>query len=159
MHCLLPHIPILDIKQSNSGPWKVVLALPDMLETFQNGLENWRRESCFTRTMLLHISVVAMAAVRDGDFEAVGHPPYFPDLPPSDYLLFPNMRREKKKHLPAKQYRTDVRSYLQLRTFSMIRLTASIPRDSKRCNPDYLEDVCGPQFSLRKSLVRAQPAL
>ena len=33
---------------SNSELWKVVLA------TFHNGLENWRRESCFIRTMLLH---------------------------------------------------------------------------------------------------------
>ena len=36
---------------SNSGFWKVVL------EIFQNGLENWRRESCFIRIMLLHRSL------------------------------------------------------------------------------------------------------
>ena len=34
---------------SNSGLWKVVLYV-----YFVNGLENWRRESCFIRTMLLH---------------------------------------------------------------------------------------------------------
>ena len=43
-----------------------------------------------------HKSVVAMAAVRDCGFELVDHPPYSPDLAPSDYFLFPNM---KKPHL------------------------------------------------------------
>ena len=60
---------------SNSGFKKVVL------ETFQNGLENWWRESCFTRTMLLHSgSVVAMAAVCACSFELVDHPPYSPKI-------------------------------------------------------------------------------
>ena len=36
---------------SNSGLWKVVA------RHFMNGLENWRRESCFTRTMFLHTSL------------------------------------------------------------------------------------------------------
>ena len=44
-------------------------------------------------------SVVAMAA----GFELVDHLPYSPDLAPSDYFLFPNM----KKQLAGKQYRTD----------------------------------------------------
>ena len=48
-----------------------------------------------------HMSVVAMAAVCDCCFELVDYPPYFPDLAPSDYFLFPNM----KKHLVGKQYR------------------------------------------------------
>ena len=38
---------------SNSGLSKVV----QLQCTFQNGLENWRRESCFSRTMLLHTSL------------------------------------------------------------------------------------------------------
>ena len=64
---------------------------------------------------LAHKSVVAMAAVHDCGFELVDHPPYSPDLAPSDYFLFPNM---KKKHLARKQYRTDDEVIgLQLRTF------------------------------------------
>lgn len=50
-----------------------------------------------------HKSVVAMAAVRDCGFELVDHPPYSPDLAPSDFFLFPNM----KKHLAGKRYQTD----------------------------------------------------
>ena len=47
-------------------------------------------------------SVVAKAVVRDCGL--VDHPPYSPDLAPSDYFLFPNM---KNKHFAGKQYRTD----------------------------------------------------
>lgn len=50
-----------------------------------------------------HKSVVAMAAVHDCGFELVDHPSYSPGLAPSDYFLFPNMR----KHLAGKQYQTD----------------------------------------------------
>ena len=45
-----------------------------------------------------------MAAARVCDSELVDHLPYFPDLAPSDYFLFPNM---KKTHSDGKQYRTD----------------------------------------------------
>uniref|UniRef100_A0A3Q0RHJ7 Mos1 transposase HTH domain-containing protein n=1 Tax=Amphilophus citrinellus TaxID=61819 RepID=A0A3Q0RHJ7_AMPCI len=51
----------------------------------------------------VHKSMVSVAAVCDCGFELVDHPPYSPDLAPSDYFLFPNM----KKHLAGKQYRTD----------------------------------------------------
>ena len=39
--------------------------------------------------MFLHTSMVAVAAVRDCGFELIDHPPYSPDLAPSDYLLTP----------------------------------------------------------------------
>ena len=54
-------------------------------------MENWQRESCFTRTTLLHTSlhVVAIATVRDSGFELVDHLPYSPILAPSDHFLFP----------------------------------------------------------------------
>ena len=44
-----------------------------------------------------------MVAVHDCGFELVDHPPYSPDLAPSDYFPFPYM----KKHLAGNQYRTD----------------------------------------------------
>ena len=39
-----------------------------------------------------HKSLVAMSAVYDCGFELIDHPPYSPDLAPSDYLLFPNLK-------------------------------------------------------------------
>uniref|UniRef100_A0A3Q0S4Q4 Tc1-like transposase DDE domain-containing protein n=1 Tax=Amphilophus citrinellus TaxID=61819 RepID=A0A3Q0S4Q4_AMPCI len=50
-----------------------------------------------------HKSVVAMAAVRNCGFELADNPPYSPDLAPTDYFLFTNL----KKHLAGKQYRTN----------------------------------------------------
>ena len=47
-----------------------------------------------------HKSLVAMSAVHDCGFELIDHPPYSPDLAPSDYFLFPNL----KKYLAGKWY-------------------------------------------------------
>ena len=40
-----------------------------------------------------HTSVVSMAKINDLRFELLPHPPYSPDLAPSDYYLFPNLKR------------------------------------------------------------------
>ena len=40
-----------------------------------------------------HKSVVVVAAVREGGFELVDHPLYYPNLAPSDNFLFPNMKK------------------------------------------------------------------
>ena len=50
-----------------------------------------------------HKSLVAMSTVHDCSFELIDHHPYSPDLAPSDYFLFPNL----KKHLAGKQYESD----------------------------------------------------
>ena len=70
--------------------------------------------------------------VHDCGYELVDHPPYSPDLAPSYYFLFPNMK--KNTWLGSS---IGPRSYLKLRTFSRIRMRASIPwRESKHCNID-----------------------
>lgn len=40
-----------------------------------------------------HKSVIAMAKLKDLHFELLEHPPYSPDLAPSDFHLFPNLKR------------------------------------------------------------------
>ena len=50
-----------------------------------------------------HKSLVAMSAVHDCGFKLIDHPPYSPDLAPSDYFLFPNL----KKHVAGKWYESD----------------------------------------------------
>ena len=40
----------------------------------------------------VHKSRVAQAAIRECKFEQLNHPPYSPDLAPSDYYLFRNLR-------------------------------------------------------------------
>ena len=110
---------------SNSGLWKVVL------ETFQ------RRPGKLTKRVLFHQDnapahkfMVAMAAVRECGFELVDDFPYSPDLAPSDYFLFSQM----KKIWLGSSIRLMMTSYLPFRTFSRIRKRASIPQYSKCCN-------------------------
>ena len=66
---------------SNSGLWKGVL------ETF------WRWPGKLTKGVLFHQDNApahkSVVAVRDSGFKLVVHPPYSPDLAPSDYFLFP----------------------------------------------------------------------
>lgn len=40
-----------------------------------------------------HTSNIAMATIHDCGFELMSHPPYSPDLAPSDYHLFPNLKK------------------------------------------------------------------
>ena len=42
-----------------------------------------------------HTSKIAMAAVTKYRFEVLSHPPYSPDLAPSDFYLFPNLRTQQ----------------------------------------------------------------
>ena len=76
-----------------------------------------------------HKSVVAMAAVHDYGFELVDHPSYSLDFG-TIYFLFPNMINTWLRSSIGPM----TRSNLQLRTFSTIRIRASIPQESKRCN-------------------------
>ena len=39
-----------------------------------------------------HKSMVAVSIVNDCEFKLTDHLPYFPDLTPSDYFLFPNIK-------------------------------------------------------------------
>ena len=51
----------------------------------------------------MHKSRVAQATIRECKFEQLNHPPYSPDLAPSDYYLFRNL----KSHLRGTRFRDD----------------------------------------------------
>lgn len=51
----------------------------------------------------VHTARLSKAAVRECGFEEINHPPYSPDLAPSDYFLFPNL----KKDLRGKRFTDD----------------------------------------------------
>ena len=51
----------------------------------------------------VHKSRVAQAAIHECKFEQLNHPPYSPDLAPSDYYLFRNL----KSHLRGTRFRDD----------------------------------------------------
>lgn len=46
----------------------------------------------------VHKSHIAMNSIRDLGFELLDHPPYSPDLAPSDYYLFPRLKKTLKGH-------------------------------------------------------------
>lgn len=50
----------------------------------------------------VHTSVETMSVIHDCGYELLPHPPYSPDLAPSDYHLFPNL----KKHLGGSKFST-----------------------------------------------------
>ncbi|XP_046562536.1 histone-lysine N-methyltransferase SETMAR-like [Haliotis rubra] len=51
----------------------------------------------------VHTSRVSLAAVDECGFEILPHPPYSPDLAPTDYHLFPNV----KKHHRGRRFEDD----------------------------------------------------
>ena len=66
-----------------------------------------RRGKLAAGVLLLHdnapVHRVAQAAIRECKFEQLNHPPYSPDLAPSDYYLFRNL----KSHLRGTRFRDD----------------------------------------------------
>lgn len=50
-----------------------------------------------------HKSRVALAAIKEAGFELMEHPPYSPDLAPSDFYLFPRL----KEHLRGQKFEDD----------------------------------------------------
>jgi histone-lysine N-methyltransferase SETMAR len=51
-----------------------------------------RKTSSFIRTMHPPTSVLAIGKLRDLHYELLEHPPYSPDLAPSDFCLFPKLK-------------------------------------------------------------------
>lgn len=51
----------------------------------------------------VHTSLKSMAEIHNCGFELLPHPPYSPDLAPSDFHLFPNL----KKHMGGKKFLTN----------------------------------------------------
>lgn len=52
----------------------------------------------------VHTAAKSIAQIYNCGFELLPHPPYSPDLAPSDYHLFPNL----KKHLAGRKLSTDI---------------------------------------------------
>jgi histone-lysine N-methyltransferase SETMAR len=50
------------------------------------------KKSSFIRTMHPPTSVLVMRKLRDLHYELLEHPPYSPDLAPSDFCLFPKLK-------------------------------------------------------------------
>jgi len=81
----------------------------DLLHKLRLAIREKRRGKLSQVPLLLHDNAPAhrshagQAALLEYGFEEMRHPPYSPDLAPSDYHLFPNL----KKHLCGQRFLTD----------------------------------------------------
>src|SRR5436190_12976832 len=78
----------------------------------------------------VHTSVIAMAKINELNFELLPHAPYSPDLAPSDYFLFPNL----KKWLGGKRFANNKRWNLRLMAILRRSTVLTINRVSKLLN-------------------------
>ena len=114
---------------SNSGLWKVEL------ETFcgewpgklTNGV------LCHQDNAPAHKSLVAMTALHDCGFELAAHPPYSPALAPSDYILFPNVKKTLGWEAVSDRWWDHIDSW---GLFQGSGWELLIPQESKHCNTD-----------------------
>ena len=80
-----------------------------LLDKINNKLREFRPDLRKTSLLLHHDNALAhksaqvLQKLRDLNFETIPHPPYSPDLAPSDYCLFGNFM----KHFAGKKISTD----------------------------------------------------
>ena len=110
-------------------------------QSSQNGLVNWRGEPCFSRRMLLHTGLwlqwLLCVIVALNWLVTL---PYSPDSVPSDYFCSPTWKT--KDIWLESTVAPMMRPYLQLRTFSRIRMRASITTGIKALQTP-MEELCG----------------
>ncbi|XP_048253205.1 histone-lysine N-methyltransferase SETMAR-like [Haliotis rufescens] len=81
----------------------------DLLDRLRTAILAKRRGNITKGVLLQHDNArvhtcrLAVAAVKRNGFKVLPHPPYSPDLAPSDYFLFPNF----KKELRGRHFRSD----------------------------------------------------
>ena len=68
----------------------------------------------------VHTCKIPMDAVERNGYELIPHPAYSPDLAPSDYFLFPNL----KKDIRGRHFRSNEEVVAQLRSGSKTRTLA-----------------------------------
>ena len=82
----------------------------DLMPKLRQAIRDKRRGKLTKGVMLLHDNApvhkarVAQAAIQQNGFEQLAHPPYSPDLAPSDYYLF----RHLKSYLRGKRFTDDM---------------------------------------------------
>ena len=116
-----------------------------LLLKLRDAIKEKRREMLTRGVWLLHNNApihkytIAQQAVRDCGFVQLDHPAYSPDLAPSDYFLFRNL----KSHLQDESLKEAVKEWLEGQTeelyFSGIN---SLPEKCRKCielSGDYIE--------------------
>ncbi|GFW24436.1 mariner transposase [Trichonephila clavipes] len=85
--CYLDDRPVTDKERACVNAWKNYQrrVLSELIAAFKR--RNQAKDNAPT-----HKSVISMAKINELKFELLPHEPYSPDLAPSDYFLFPNLK-------------------------------------------------------------------
>jgi histone-lysine N-methyltransferase SETMAR len=100
-------ILLIDFKERNTTVTGEYYA--SLLHRLRDAIKEKRRGKLSRGVLLLHdnapvhTSIVAKAAIEQVGFKELDHPPYSPDLAPSDYYLFSKL----KSDLRGKKFKTD----------------------------------------------------
>lgn len=96
---------ILLIEYTKKGETINATSYATTLRNLREAIKEKRRGKLTSGVLLLHDNApvhtarIAKAAVQECGFVEINHPPYSPDLAPSDYYLFPNLKKELRgKH-------------------------------------------------------------
>ena len=91
-------ILLIDFKERNTTVNAAYYA--SLLHKLHNAIKE-KRQGMFSRGVRLphnnapvHTAAVAKAAVKECGFKEIEHPPYSPDLAPSDYYLFSKLKKD-----------------------------------------------------------------
>jgi len=88
---------LMDILSKESTITKAYYA--NLLDQLRNTIREERRGNLSKSVLLQHDNArfhtcqLAIDAVEKNGYELIPHPPYSPDLPPSDFFLFPNLKK------------------------------------------------------------------
>lgn len=122
-----------------------------LLERLRDAVREKRRGKLTQGVLLLHDNApvhkaqVAMAAVQRMGFEILEHPPYSPDLAPSDFYLFPKMKKELrgKKFSSDEEVKSAISAYFddKEKSFFFDGINKLIDRSNKciRVKGEYIE--------------------
>lgn len=92
--CGIIHIDYLPRGQTITGEYYASL-LDDLNEKIKEKRPHLKRKKVLFHqdNARVHTSAVSMAKIMELKFELLPHPPYSPDLAPSDFFLFPNLKK------------------------------------------------------------------
>ena len=86
-------------------------------------LKEKRREKVTKGVLILHENAPAHRAFATQKklaylgFQYLDHPPYSPDLAPSDYHLFPGLKKKNKKQLEGRHFSSDAKVTAEAETW------------------------------------------
>ncbi|GBP39437.1 Histone-lysine N-methyltransferase SETMAR [Eumeta japonica] len=81
--------------QGSKSASKLMATIFGIVKSYRSDVGSYRAECCFLQdNASVHTARVSRQALKDTGFSEINHPPYSPDLAPSDYFLFSNIKKQ-----------------------------------------------------------------